>query len=185
MPRKAERAPSAATTQSASDVVGALGRLDRERGAVVAAFNSDHLVAPADVEIGQLRRALHERMLEIILLEIDEGRHLVPVLGQKIEGVKQLVTLKDFAELPGHALLQAWLGNAKPIEDFERALGIADAARSFADPVGIVEQQYRHAALGEVDGRAQPDRARADDDDGMASGGGTILVRAAAIAELK
>ena len=124
-------------------------------------------------------------MLEIILLEIDEGRHLVPVLGQKIEGVKQLVTLKDFAELPGHALLQAWLGNAKPIEDFERALSIADAARSFADPVGIVEQQYRHAALGEVDGRAQPDRARADDDDGMASGGWTILVRAAAIAELK
>jgi hypothetical protein len=91
-------------------------------------LEATHLVAPANVEIGQFRGACDKCVLKIILLQVDEGRHLVPILGQQIESIEQFVALIHLAEFPGHAFLKTGFGNAESVEDLERAFGIADAA---------------------------------------------------------
>ena len=75
------------------------------------------------------------------------------------------------------------LGDAEPVEDLQRALGIADAARALADAVGVVEKHHRHAALREIDRGAEADRAGADDDDRVVRVA-PVLVGRAAIREL-
>ena len=50
-----------------------------------------------------LARAVDQRLLQIELLEIDEGRHLVAFLRQEIEREHQVVAAEDLAELPGDA----------------------------------------------------------------------------------
>ena len=75
------------------------------------------------------------------------------------------------------------LGDAEPVEDLQRALGVADAARALADAVGVVEKHHRHAALREIDRGAEADRAGADDDDRVVRVA-PVLVGRAAIREL-
>jgi hypothetical protein len=93
----------------------------------------------------------------MILLEVDEGGHLVPGLRQQVEAVEQLFAPKHLSELPGHALLEAPVRHLQAVQDLERALGVADAARAFADAIRIVEQDHGDAALGEVDRGAKAD----------------------------
>ena len=90
---------------------------------------------------------------------------LCPSSGSRSNAIQQVVADKDLAELPGDALRHKPFADAEPVEDFERALRPADAARAFADAIGIVEQHDRHAALREIDRRRKPDRPGADDDD--------------------
>ena len=94
----------------------------------------------------------------------------MPGLRQKIEREQKFVAAKDLAELPGDALRDQSFANAEPIENFQRALRPADAARAFADAIGIVEQNHRHAAKREIDGGGEPNRPGADHNDGMADG---------------
>ena len=151
--------------------------------AVVARLDAAHLVAPADVDRVELGGALAQELLEVILLQVDEGGHLVPVLRQEVEAIEERVALEDLADLPGDALLQAFVGDAEPVEDLQRALGVADAARALADAVGVVEKHHRHAALREIDRGAEADRAGADDDDRVVRVA-PVLVGRAAIREL-
>src|SRR6185312_1901972 len=65
---------------------------------------------------------------------------------------------EHLAELPGDALFDQLLTDAEAIEDFQRALRPADAARAFADAVGVVDQYHRHAAQAEIDGAGQAHR---------------------------
>ena len=129
---------------------------------VVALFQCGHLVAPAQVDRGKLLHAIDQIGFGIELLEVDEGRPLVPVLRQQVELIKLRGAVKDLADAPHHALVDHALADPEPVPEFERAFGKADRARPFADPVGIVEQHHGLAALRQIDRKRQPDRPGAD-----------------------
>ena len=163
--RTVERAPSAAMSQSASSryspsgvsIVSRTPSLRRSRPTTRLLQRSSRFL--------QLQRAVDQRLFQIKLLQIDEGGHLVPVLRQQVEGEQKVVAVKHLAELPGDALRHQAFADAEPVENFQRALRPADAARALADAVGIVEENDRHAALRQIDGGGEPDRAGTDDDD--------------------
>ena len=137
-------------------------RVDGQARTVIAAIEADEPVLPAQIEIFQLERAIDQRLFQIELLQIDEGGHLVPLLRQQIERIEQFVADKDLAELPGDALRHKPLADAEPVEDFERALRPADAARAFADAIRIVDQHRpaRRAARDRSRPQGRPARRR-------------------------
>ena len=145
--------------------VRAVRRFDRQQHMVVALFEADHLVAPAQVDAGKLLDPIDQIGLGIELLQVDEGRPLVAFLRQQVELVELRVAVKDLADAPDHALVDHALADAEPVPEFQRALGEADRARALADPVGIVEQHDRLAALRQIDRQRQPHRPGADHDD--------------------
>ena len=147
--------------------IGAVRRLDGQHHMIVALLQPDHLVAPAQIDRGQLLHPIHQIGLGIELLEVDEGGPLVPFLRQQIELIKQRRAVKNPADAPHHALVDHAIGDAEPIPEFEGALGKADRARPFADPVGIVEQNDGLAALRQIDRERQPDRAGPDHHHGV------------------
>jgi hypothetical protein len=103
-------------------------------------------------------------LLDVELLEVDEGRHLVPAFGQEVEFVDEPVAVIELAEAPGDALGQHALAAAEAVEDLEAALRPADRAAPGRDRVVLVEEQDRNPVPREVDRRRQPDRPAADHD---------------------
>jgi hypothetical protein len=77
--------------------------------------------------------ALIEELLEIVLLQVDEGRHLVPALRQQVELVEQLLVMEDLAQLPGHSLGERPLADPEPVQDLQGTLGVAQAPRALAE----------------------------------------------------
>ena len=173
------------------DVIGAqpiraIRRVDRQRHMVVARLESDHLVAPAQVDRGKFLHPVDQIGFGIELLEVDEGGPLVAFLRQQVELIKLLVAVKNLADAPHHALVDHALADAEPVPVFQRALGKADRARSLADPVGIVEQHDGLAALREVNRQRQPDRPGANHHNGVVRRVAVLalLIGRSAIAEL-
>ena len=130
-------------------------------------LDADAFVLEAQIDVRQLLAALIEVLLDIVLLKIDEGRHLVPAFGQQVELVEQLGAVEHLAELPGDALGDGPLADAEPVEDLQRALGVAQAARALAERGLAVDDDTGHAARAEIGRQRQPDRAAADDHDRM------------------
>ena len=163
-----------------------VGRLDRQRHVVVARLERRPPCCASAGRSAELCDAVDQIGLDIELLQVDEGRPLVALLGQQVELVELRVAVKDLADAPDHALVDHALADAEPVPDLERALREADRARALADPVGIVEQHDRLPALREIDRQRQPDRPRADHDDRMFGHVRVrpILIGMAAIAEL-
>ena len=95
--------------------VVAVGCLDREFGVVIVLPQRDHLVAPAQVDVRQLLHPVDQKGFGVILLQIDEGRHLVAGFGQQVELVQQAFAAKDLADLPDHALVEHAVGDAEPV----------------------------------------------------------------------
>jgi hypothetical protein len=58
-----------------------------------------------------------------------------------------------------YALVEHAISNAKAVEDFQRPFGETQRAATFPDPVGVVEDDHRLAALREIQGQRQPHRA--------------------------
>ena len=83
---------------------------------------------------------------------------------QQVELVDLLVPEKDPAHVPFDALADDPICASQPVENFQRALGPADRARTDADGVVFVEHHHVDAALREIDRRAKTDRAGAGDD---------------------
>ena len=115
-------------------------------------------VAPAQIDAGQFLHAVDQIGFGVILLQVDEGRHLVAVFRQQVELVEHLLAEEDLADLPDHALADHALADPEPVPDLQRSLGKTDRARAFADAVGVVEQHDRLAALREIDRQRQSDR---------------------------
>ncbi len=65
-------------------------RVDGQRCAIVALLDTGDAIAPAQIDIRQFQRTIDQRLLQIILLKIDEGRHLVAVFRQQIEGIERV-----------------------------------------------------------------------------------------------
>ena len=93
---------------------------------------------------------------------------LWPCLRQQVELIELRGAVKDPADAPHHALVDHALADAEPVPVLQRALGKADRARALADPVGVVEQHDRLAALRQIDRKRQPDRSGADHHDRIA-----------------
>lgn len=126
-------------------------RFDRQLGVVVMLSKRRHLVAPAQIDLRQLLNTADQKCLGVVLLQIDEGRHLMAGLRQQVEAVHHLVAAKDLADLPDDALLDHLRADTEPVPDFERALGKTDRPRALADPVGVVEQHHVLPALRQID----------------------------------
>ena len=102
--------------------------------------------------------------------------HLVPALRQQVELVEQLRAVEHLAELPGDPLCDRPLAHAQSIEDLQRALGVAQAARALAELGLAVDDHAGHAALAEIDRQRQPDRPAAHDHDRMARRPRPVLI---------
>ena len=88
---------------------------------IVALFEPDHLVAPAQVDGGKLLDAIDQIGLGIELLQVDEGRPLVALFRQQVELVELGGAVKDLADAPHHALVDHALADAEPVPEFQRA----------------------------------------------------------------
>jgi len=67
-------------------------------------------------------------------------------------------------------------GDAETIQNFKRALRPANAARSFADAIGVVDEHDRHAAQREIDGGRKSHRPGANHHDRTAHNRARILI---------
>ncbi len=144
------------------DAVAPVRRVDLEPRRRRRRFDADRLVLPAHL-MAERREPVDQRLLEVILLQVDERRPLVAGLGQQVELVRQLVVEEHLADLPADAVRADRLAAAQPIEHLERALRVADRARADAYGVVVVDDDEVDALLREIDRRRQPDRAGTDD----------------------
>jgi hypothetical protein len=144
---------------------------------VLARSHLDDLVLPADRRRGQLRQPVDQDLLEMVLLQVDERRTTMPALRQQVEGIDLLVAEERPPDLPLDTLLHDPLAAAQPVKDLERALRVADRARSDAHGVVVVEHDHRHVVQREVDRCRETDRPGADDDYGVPSGRAVLIRR--------
>ena len=92
---------------------------------------ANHLVLEAQFnQFRELTGPLNKVLLNIILLEIDEGWVFVPVLGQKVEAVDFIIAMKQAADLPCNALCKHTFANPNPVENLQCALCPTDGTRS-------------------------------------------------------
>ena len=146
------------------DAVATVRRLDLEPRRRRILLDADRLVPPAH-PVAERRKPVDQRFLEVVLLQIDEGRPLVARLRQQVELVGELVVKVDLADFPADAARADRLAAAEPIEHLQRTLGIADRARADAHGVVVVDDDEVDALLREIDRRRQPDRPGTDDRD--------------------
>ena len=130
-----------------------------------------------------LLRALGQIAFDVILLEIDERRTRMAGFGQQVERVDQFVLKEHLADVPAHALLDHRVAAAEAVEDFERAFGKADRARSAGERVVVVDEHGAHALLGQIDRCGKPDRPRADHDDRINGGRVGVVIGGALVVE--
>ena len=118
---------------------------------VAGVFHRHDLVLPMHLQpLAEFPRAGDQHVLEVVLLEIDEGGHAVPGLGQQVELVNQFRVAEDLADLPSHALFQHGFRAAEAIEDLQRPLGVTEPARTDAHRVVVVQHEHRDAAHGQI-----------------------------------
>ncbi len=157
------------------DVLGAghvapVWRLDFDQHVIALRLNVHHAIAPARVHAAGLEQALDQKLLQKILLQVDERGVLVSFLRKQVEGVQQLVAQVHFAEVPDHALRHRALRAAEAIQDLKRALREADGAAAFRQGRFLVHQHAIDPVQREVDRRAQADRPCAHHDHGVVAG---------------
>ena len=126
--------------------------------------------AVEDAQIDERVRlgGLHQGALDVVLLEVDEGRHGMAVLRQQVEGEHLAIAVVGAPDLPAHAPGERRVRDAQPVHDLERALGPADRARAAGHAVVVVQHRRRDPARGQVEREREPDRPRAHDDGAMA-----------------
>jgi hypothetical protein len=71
--------------------------------------------------------------------------------------------VKDFADIPAHALFRNGFAAAKPIEYFQRALGITNRPRTHADRIVVIQHEHRDIPLSQVDCSREADGTSPDD----------------------
>jgi hypothetical protein len=120
----------------------ALGCFHLQHGAIGVRLDLRHLVLEAQLQVRQLQRALHQVLLQPVLLQVHHARALVVGLGQQVEAEDLGVAVEGAAHVPRHALGHHGVAHAEPVEHLERALGVAQAARADADGVVLVEQRH-------------------------------------------
>ena len=165
-------------------LIGAVRRLDPDRHMIGLGVQRDdpRLAANFHRRARRLQgvEAQHKLMFQMILLQVDEGRAPMPILGQQVEFIDLTVAEKHLSDIPDDALFHQRLGATQPVEDFQGPLGKADRAAAKADAVIVVQHHGLNPALRQIDGGGQPDRPRPDNRDTVPAAR-TVLFRAAGI----
>ena len=145
------------------DVKRAFGRFHRQRGVCVVALHSGHLVLPADVGL-QFKCACNQHLLDVVLLQIDHAGALVARVGHQVELVDLVFFQKSAANVPAHAQATSLVGNAQTVQNFERALGVANGPRADRHGLVVVQHQHFKPLQTGINGRGQAHRPCANDD---------------------
>ena len=148
------------------DGIEAVLGLHLERDALAALGGRNHLVAPAQVDARQRRGARRHVFLEVVLLQVDHARPVVVGFRHQVEVVDLLFAEEGATDIPRHALAAHRVADAVAIEDFQRTLGVADAARADRHRVVLVQQQHRNALALQVERSAEAHGAGTDHDHG-------------------
>ena len=150
--------------------------------------NALYPVAAADFHgrAHRLRGAdtVDQGLLQIGLLQVDEGWIAVPRLGQQVELEHLAVAVEHLAQVPHHAPVQQLRAAAETVGDLQAALGDADRPAAHADALVVVQHQHRHALQPEIESSTHPHRPAADDHHRVADGRCRILVRGARVGVL-
>jgi hypothetical protein len=149
------------------DVVAGIG-FDPDHGMVAMALEADQPVPEAELDLRVGGAGGDEDRLDRPLRQVDEGRHLVAVLGQEVDGEDLAVAVEGSPDLPGDAAGEHRAGDAEAVEDLERALGPADRPAAGGELRRVVEDDGGNAAPREVERDGQADGASADHDDRVA-----------------
>ncbi len=112
----------------ADEAIRALRRVDAERHAVRICNDARDLVQPA--HLGRRKRAepVHHRFFEMILLQVDEGRAAMALLGQQVELIDEVTLVEHLPDIPAHAHVRDGVAATEAIEDLERPLRVTDCA---------------------------------------------------------
>ena len=108
----------------------ALGRRDSNVGLGIAILQLRDFTFPADIEIRVLTCAFVQIPFEVILLQIDECRSVMPLFRQQIELVYGFIPEKHLAHIPGHTLFNHPVATSQSIQHFERTFCITERTRS-------------------------------------------------------
>ncbi len=177
---RAHRAPRAVADDQpfAGEPVFAVRRVDAQEDVLLARRHLDDLVLPAKLRRRQLGEPVDQDLLEVVLLQIDEGGAAMAAFGLEVERVDELVPEERAADLPLDALPHDPLAAAEPVEDLERAFRVADRPRTHAHRIVVVQHDDGHIVQREVDCGRKADRAGADDDHGTPLRRGVLIGRA-------
>ena len=97
----------------AAQTIGTFRRFDRNRRSVGALLDACHAVAPSEIDGFVFHDGAGKLLLHVVLLQVDEGRHLVPALGQQVELVDLAVGEEHPALVPDDAFFQHAVGDAE------------------------------------------------------------------------
>jgi hypothetical protein len=162
------------------DAVAAGRCFHRERGAVGALLEGGQAVLPAQLDHAQFLDALDQEALDVELLDIDEGRlagEVEVALLAQVEAVDLVVAGEGAAHAPLHALGGNALEDAQALEDLQRLLCVADAARGralHAHGVVFVDQHRAHAQARQRARHGEAGDAATHDDHGVAHHGAAL-----------
>ena len=104
---------------------------------------------------------------------------------QQIKLIEQVFALKHLANIPAHALFQHGRGTAKPVPNFQCALGKADGARTLPDAVLIIQQYAINTTQYQINRECQAHRAGANDYNWIFNRRGARLIGVAPIGKTR
>ena len=149
------------------DVKRTVGRFHAHAGTVGQRLHAHHLVFPAQIGT-QFGGALHQRFFQVVLLQVDHARALVARAGHQVEAVHLFLAQKGAAHVPAHALVHHRIAHAQTVQNFQRTLGVTHRPRAKRHAVVFVQQQHIQPMQPRINGRCQPHRPRANDDQRLA-----------------
>jgi 2-oxoglutarate dehydrogenase complex dehydrogenase (E1) component-like enzyme len=115
------------------------------------------------------------------LLQVDEGRALVPFLRQQVEAEDLSVVKKDLAEIPDHALVDHRIAAAERSRISSGRLAKQIAREPHETLSFSSSTTTATSCMGKIDRQGQPNRTSADDHHRMAHRRCRILVGRALI----
>ena len=108
--------------------VAAVCGVDLDDRAVALRLDGHHLVPPAQVQILKRLGSFDQALFQVVLLQVDHARAAVVGLGLQVELEDFFIAVEGAADVPRHTLGDDGLTAAQPVQDFQRALGVAQAA---------------------------------------------------------
>ena len=135
----------------------------REARAVVASLDAGEPGLPADVDqVVQLLGAIEQDLLDAVLRQVDHRRQLLVLVGRHAEMQHLGVAVVAATAGPRQADLQEAGQGAEALGDLQAAARDADRAAAEAHRVVGLEQDDRHAVMGQAQRGAVAHRAAAD-----------------------
>ena len=166
------------------DGEAAFGCVHRHARTIGQRLHTHHLVLPAQVG-AQRGGARHQRFFQVVLLQVDHARAVVPGVGHQIKPVHLFFAHKGAAHAPAHALLAQGLAHTVAVQNFQGALGVTHRPRAKRHAVVFVKQQHIQPAQARINRGAQAHRAGTNDDERAALGRALHQIGGAAVSECR